>query len=576
MATVLAPSPSLEVDRSHEMRARIPVLLCVDATENSSALRSALHDLELSYVQALDEDQAAQVIATTDFEIAIFSFGFGARNVVDLISFFHELAPGLPFAFWTSESAPMEEVVSAMRLGALDVVHDRSCVTAMRSLVSREDVRQWLTGNGAICSERTVPRTKRTAIAASSWEHFPGRRDAVALDGNGIRELDSQNGYRSACDVASDRNWGRNGHSSNRTLTSNKHDEDLTRLILGKSAAIEAIRDVIRLVAPTCATVMIHGESGVGKELVAKSIHNLSGRADKAFVPVNMAAIPEGLAESFLFGHEKGAFTSAVHKQQGWCRAADGGTLFLDEIGDLELAIQPKLLRFLQEGSVQTVGGRTAETVDVRLVTATNQDPRELVLKGQLREDLFFRLNVIPIYIPPLRERSEDIRELAELFLRRSAKRHERPVVGFREDALDVLQRHDWPGNVRQLENMVERLVIFAKGEMVEAMEIPAELHVPARRSFSLAGFETQDGSTGNGSIVGLNSSNCGSKSSILDRLSPFQVNERTVIIDALQRADGHVINAARLLGLGQATMYRKIKQYEIPHQRKRRKTAPK
>jgi DNA-binding NtrC family response regulator len=319
---------------------------------------------------------------------------------------------------------------------------------------------------------------------------------------------------------------------------------------------------------------MIHGESGTGKELVARAIHRLSKRSDESFVPVNMAAIPNGLAESFLFGHEKGAFTSAIQKQKGWCKAADGGTLFLDEIGETEIAIQPKLLRFLQEGSIQTVGGQTVENVDVRLITATNRDPRELVREGRLREDLFFRLNVIPIYIPPLRDRSDDVEELALLFLRSSAKRHDRVVRGYTHEAMEVLVRYDWPGNVRQLENLVERLVIFAKGTLVEAMEIPAELHTPSRRRHPMVfGSSSSDVISGNGH--GGQPAVDGGEN-IVDHLSPFQINERTLIIDALQRSNGHVIDAARSLGLGQATMYRKIKQYAIPHQRKRRKVAPK
>jgi len=349
-------------------------------------------------------------------------------------------------------------------------------------------------------------------------------------------------------------------------------DAWLTQLLRGKSSVMEAIRNVIRHVAPTDATVMIHGESGTGKELVASAIHRLSRRAGQTFVPVNMAAIPHGLAESFLFGHEKGAFTSAIQKHKGWCRVAHSGTLFLDEIGEMELAIQPKLLRFLQERCIQTVGGQTVESVDVRLITATNQDPRDLVREGRLREDLFFRLNVIPIYIPPLRDRSDDIEELAILFLHRSAQRHGRPVRGYTDEAMKVLIRFDWPGNVRQLENLVERLVIFAKGELVEAMEIPSELHSPSRRRHPVGIGFSATSPVGNGHDARQATEN---GESVVDRLSPFQMNERTLIIDALQRSGGHVVEAAQSLGLGQATLYRKIKQYAIPHQRKRRKVSP-
>ena len=345
--------------------------------------------------------------------------------------------------------------------------------------------------------------------------------------------------------------------------------EQLERFILGCSADIQSIRERILNVASTRATVMIFGESGTGKELVARAVHHFSDRSQQPFVPVNMSAIPEGLAESLLFGHEKGSFTSAFEKHQGWCQTAHGGTLFLDEIGDMELAVQPKLLRFLQEGTLQTIGARSNSQVDVRLITATNRDPKTIVQEGRLREDLFFRLHVVPIFVPPLRERREDIAVLADYFLRQAAERHGRKVTGLSEEAMQVLSRFNWPGNVRQLENAIERIVIFAEGEMAQAMDIPAEFHAPARmwnghdngheeivREWQWPRQETQL-HTRSEDVVG--------------RLTPFQLNERTAIIDALQRTAGHVVDAAKLLGLGQATMYRKIKQYAVPNERRRR-----
>jgi DNA-binding NtrC family response regulator len=345
------------------------------------------------------------------------------------------------------------------------------------------------------------------------------------------------------------------------------HNERLTELqqtLVGDSPSMAAIRQLIMEVAPTRASVMIYGESGTGKELVAQAIHRYSKQSNGPFVPVNMAAIPHGLAESLLFGHEKGAFTSAVHNQKGWCEAADGGTLFLDEVSDMEIQVQPKLLRFLQEGTLQRVGSQACHRVSLRVITATNQDPGEVVAQGRMREDLFFRLHVVPIYVPPLRDRPEDIPKLAMMFLRRAAERHDRLVEGFSDDALRVLQQHDWPGNVRQLENTVERLVIFARGRVVEADHIPADDHLAsayAERRRVLSGTAT-DRSEGNDfdPIVSL---------------TPIERHERGAIVDALRRVDGHVIDAARLLGLGQATVYRKIKQYAIPHMRKRRRNAP-
>jgi DNA-binding NtrC family response regulator len=340
---------------------------------------------------------------------------------------------------------------------------------------------------------------------------------------------------------------------------------ELENMIVGDSPSMTAIRHLILEVAPTRASVMIYGESGTGKELVAQAIHQYSKFAHGPFVPVNMAAIPPGLAESMLFGHEKGVFTSAVHNQSGWCEAANGGTLFLDEVGDMELQVQPKLLRFLQHGSFQRVGSQASRPVTVRMITATNCDPRTMVSDGRMREDLFFRLHVVPVYVPPLRDRPEDIPKLAMLFLRRAAERHDRAVEEFSDDALRVLQEHDWPGNVRQLENTIERLVVFARGRIVEADQIPAEDQLAsayAGRRRAMAGEAAERGE--------------GDDFDPMASLTPIERHERAAIIDALRRVDGHVIDAARLLGLGQATVYRKIKQYVIPNERKRRLKRPK
>lgn len=339
----------------------------------------------------------------------------------------------------------------------------------------------------------------------------------------------------------------------------------LERTLVGDSPSIAAIRHLILEVAPTRASVMIYGECGAGKELVAQAIHHCSKHANGPFVPVNMAAIPQGLADGLLFGGEKGAFTSEVHSQKGWCEAADGGTLFLDEVGDMEIQVQPKLLRFLQDGTIQRVGSQVSHPVSVRVITATNRDPRTIVSDGRMREDLYFRLHVVPVYVPPLRDRPEDIPKLAMLFLRRAAERHDRAVEGFSNDALRVLQQHDWPGNVRQLENTVERLVIFAHGLVVEADHIPAEDHLASayaerRRVMSGATAGRREGQDFDPIVC----------------LTPIERHERAAIVDALRRVDGHVIDAARLLGLGQATVYRKIKQYAIPNERKRRVKRPK
>lgn len=335
-------------------------------------------------------------------------------------------------------------------------------------------------------------------------------------------------------------------------------DEQLARLesmLIGHSRALEQVRQAIVDVADTTAAVMITGESGTGKELVANAIHQLSLRADGPFVPVNMAAIPQGLAESLLFGHEKGAFTNAISSQTGWCESADQGTLFLDEIGEMELAVQPKLLRFLQEGTVHPVGARQLKRVDVRIITATNRAPEAIVRERILREDLYFRLHVVPIHLPPLRERREDIGPLANLFLQRAAQRHRRAVERFSNAALAELEAAAWPGNIRQLENLVERMVIFARNAEIQPSDFPMDFH-SVTSQISGGTF----GDSLNASMDMIDDDH--------EALTLMEQKERDAIMQALERCGGHVVAAAGILGIGQATLYRKLKRYRIDRKR--------
>lgn len=307
------------------------------------------------------------------------------------------------------------------------------------------------------------------------------------------------------------------------------------RSLLGMSPAMEQVRSLIAKVAPTEASVLILGESGTGKELVARAIHDQSRRRSGPFLALNMAALPRELVESTLFGHERGAFTGAEQMQKGCCELADGGTLFLDEVGEMEVGLQAKLLRFLQERSLTRVGSSQVIHVDVRVLAATNRDPVEQVRRGLLREDLYYRLKVVPILVPPLRERRMDIPILAQTFLARSIERHHRPAMQLAEDTIDILQNYDWPGNVRELEHLVEQLVILASGEVIAPDDIPDEI-LQARGESAASG----------------------------GRFAMDEV-ERAAIIAALDKSRGNVKEAARLLGIGYATVYRKIKRFKIP-----------
>ncbi len=260
--------------------------------------------------------------------------------------------------------------------------------------------------------------------------------------------------------------------------------------IVGKSAALRKVLDQIAIVAPTGSTVLLHGETGTGKELFARAIHNLSPRRERTFVRLNCAAIPSGLVESELFGHEKGAFTGALMQKKGRFELADHGTLFLDEIGDISLELQPKLLRALQEHEFERLGSTKTIRVDVRLIAATHRDLQAMIRSNQFREDLFYRLNVCPIEIPPLRERREDIPLLVHYFVLRHSRQMQKRVKSVPKQAMEALVNADWPGNIRELENFIERCVIFTQGD---ELNVPrAELKKASVRSiFRRAKFRT-------------------------------------------------------------------------------------
>ncbi|HEX4859990.1 MAG TPA: nitrogen regulation protein NR(I), partial [Rhizomicrobium sp.] len=245
--------------------------------------------------------------------------------------------------------------------------------------------------------------------------------------------------------------------------------------IIGRSAAMQEIYRVIARLTQSDLTVTIAGESGTGKELVARALHDYGRRKHRAFVAVNMAAIPKELVESELFGHERGAFAGAINRGIGRFEQAEGGTLFLDEIGDMPMEAQTRLLRVLQQGEYTSVGGRTPISTDVRIIAATNRDLRQLIQRGLFREDLYYRLNVVPLRLPPLRERAEDIPDLVRHFLRR-AEEQGLPAKRVDTDALDVLKRHRWPGNVRELENLIRRLAVLHSGDTISAALVTQEL----------------------------------------------------------------------------------------------------
>ncbi|MGE5326175.1 MAG: sigma-54-dependent transcriptional regulator [Deltaproteobacteria bacterium] len=312
--------------------------------------------------------------------------------------------------------------------------------------------------------------------------------------------------------------------------------------IIGDSVPMKALRQQLALAAPTNGRVLIYGESGTGKELVARAMHLMSHRADLPFVEVNCAAIPEELIESELFGHVKGSFTGALDDKVGKFTQADGGTLFLDEVGDMSLRTQSKVLRVLEEQRLVPVGSGTTMTVDVRVIAATNKNLEQEIQKGNFREDMFYRLNVIPFYVPPLREHPEDIPPLANHFLNEFAKAYGRRAKHFTESALQLLARYRWPGNVRELRNLVERAVIMVTGDRIEVRHLPPSLHHDPGRTLT-----ARAGSTG--------------FSSLQEARSAY---ERDYILRKLEENQGNVSRTAEALGLERSHLYRKMKSLGI------------
>ena len=381
----------------------------------------------------------------------------------------------------------------------------------------REFARRWPSVPVVMMSGRATlaDAVQATKIGAFHFIEKPLSPEAVLLSVHGAAEL------RKARDLT-------------RALTAELAPGD--RLV-GESAAMRDVRELIAQVAPTDARVLLTGESGTGKELVAAALHARSPRADSPFIRVNSAAIPQSLIESELFGHEKGAFTGATERRKGKFELADSGTLFLDEVADLGADAQAKLLRALESGDIERVGGTAPVHVDVRVIAATNKDRAAEIAAGRFRADLFYRLNVVPIRLPPLRDRMEDVPELVRHIFARLQARHRLPPPIMEMDAIRRMQRHTWPGNVRELANICERLAILHPGGAVTADEVDAVLPPPPR-------LPGDDGAGG-----------------LTDRLDDY---ERQVIIEALDQARGSITETARLLNTDRPNLYRRMKRLGI------------
>jgi DNA-binding NtrC family response regulator len=322
------------------------------------------------------------------------------------------------------------------------------------------------------------------------------------------------------------------------TLSAQVADQGEREFIVGPSKTTRDIVDLVHKIAKLSATVLILGESGTGKELLARLIHREAGDQEAPFIAVNLAAIPRELAESTLFGHERGAFTGAHRQQLGKFELASGGTLFLDEVGDLRFDLQAKLLRAIQEGEIERVGGTKPIKTDFRLIAATNVDLEKAVKEGRFREDLYYRINVIPIKLPPLRERADDIQQLAEFFLRRYNARFRKRIQGITDTTLSMLRKYWWPGNIRELENLVERLVAVSDKEFISEEDLPLEFH--------FAQLEPDGSHT---------------ESLFEDATNTF---ERNFILRALEKNGWNVTGTAEYLGIPLSTLKYKMDKLDV------------
>lgn len=309
-----------------------------------------------------------------------------------------------------------------------------------------------------------------------------------------------------------------------------------TSRITSKNPKMQYIIETLRIVADTSATILLEGESGTGKSILAKYVHNISSRRNKPFIKINCAAIPDNLLEAELFGYMKGAFTGAIKDKPGKAELADGGTLFLDEIGEMPVYLQSKLLHLLQDKEFERIGDTKSRKVDVRIIAATNQNLQTLVKEGKFREDLYYRLKVISIKVPPLRERKEDIPFLINFFIENFSQNYKKKIVGIEPEAVKILLNYDYPGNIRELENIIERAVILCNGKHIKIENLPEELLDKTEQKFSeFTNSDTRE-----------------------------YLSEKELIIDILKKCNGNKSKAAKILGMDRVTLWRKIKKYGI------------
>ena len=448
-------------------------------------------------------------------------------------------------------------LVALLEQRGLEAVHVASAEEAVRAL----DVRPY----DVVLSDVRMPGMDGMALLDHIGARFPGL-PVILLTAHGSVALAVEAMKRGAADfVQKPFDKEEIGFVVDKALASSRRtradvpppsqSDGGDRAFVGESEPMAQVFATIRKVGPTASTVLIRGETGTGKELVAHALHEASPRKSEAFVSVHCAALPESLLESELFGHEKGAFTGAVQRKPGRIELAHKGTLFLDEIGDVPRSVQVKLLRVIQERELQRVGGTQTIRVDVRIVAATHRDLDAMVAAGEFREDLFYRLAVVPIHIPPLRERGADAARLTRHFVAECASALARARMSIDDDAVEVLAAQPWPGNVRQLQNFVERLVVLADADVIHRADVERELSRASNRATAPASVPPSDASR-----AGANATSTGALS--LD--SNRKETERQTLVKALSHAGNNRTRAARLLEVSRRTLYNKLREHGL------------
>ena len=442
----------------------------------SEILRQVGHEVDT----AADGDAVVERVRGVDYDIVLTDVVFPPTDGIEVLKTVKRIRPSTPVVLITGH-ATVDNLLRGFRAGAFDIL------------------------------EKPVPSEELKALAERAVEirkmGDSRRRMAEELESERLKVI------RMRRDLALD---------------------DPFYKIIGRSGVLTDFVDTIREVARTDSTVLLTGESGTGKSLVARTIHEASARAAGPFVQANCVVYSEGVLQSELFGHEKGAFTGAARLKKGRFELARGGTLFLDEIGEIPAAIQLMLLRVLQERTFERVGGEETLDADIRMIAATNRNLQDAIRQGTFRSDLYYRLNVIPIQLPPLREHPDDVPVLSQHFLSRCATRLSREVPEFSDDAMDALMRYSWPGNVRELENVMERLVVLVRSGHVELRDLPATV----RQGMTDVRLRSAPGT--------------------------LQELERVRIVDALEQADGNKKLAARRLGIHRSTLYAKLRRYGL------------